>query len=116
MLQSAEKATVAKLLPHGANEGTPPTDDAAATEAYEKRLCWMCVLEGSGRHIARLEGFDDILFNKDVAFQLKLLTLAGIIRLSAPWNMPGRGDNRHAMNGCWRVISSLLNCCAYCLY
>jgi hypothetical protein len=35
-----------------------------------------------GLYCNRVQGFDQIQFNKDVSFQLKLLSLAGLIRLS----------------------------------
>lgn len=125
LLQTAEKQTVAKLVPHGLGGGVAvgvggntesATSSTRSLPVGEKRLCWLCVLEGSGRHIARLEDFDFIQYNKDVAFQLKLLTLAGIIRLSSPWMMPGRGESRHMMSSCWGFVSAMLNCCAYCFY
>uniref|UniRef100_A0A915IJC2 Uncharacterized protein n=1 Tax=Romanomermis culicivorax TaxID=13658 RepID=A0A915IJC2_ROMCU len=43
--------------------------------------CWICVLESNGRHLARLENWQEVQFNKDVGFQMKLLILCALIRL-----------------------------------
>ncbi|VDN22906.1 unnamed protein product [Gongylonema pulchrum] len=66
----SDKRTIAKVL--------------ATENAYGRATVWVCILEGSGREIARFEDYSTIYFTKDVGgFQLKLLALAAFARLAA---------------------------------
>ncbi|VDN05570.1 unnamed protein product [Thelazia callipaeda] len=70
LIEDNDKRTIAKIL--------------AAESAYGRTSVWVCVLEGSGREIARMEEYHTIYFAKDVGgFQFKLLALAAFARLTA---------------------------------
>lgn len=98
ILLSSERQAVAKLIPHKS-----PTMEAVDNQSSVLKPCWLCVLEGSGRHIARLEDYQIIQFNKDVAFQLKLLTLSAIVRLVGQL-IP--------ISNFGYLVKYLLNCCS----
>lgn len=88
LVEDGDKQTVAKLI-------------AAAEGVNGRGIIWMCVLEGSGREIARLEDYTTIHFAKEVGgFQLKLLTLAAFVRLAASQTIPVRA-------GCCSFLSTL---------
>ncbi|VDN18253.1 unnamed protein product [Gongylonema pulchrum] len=70
LIEDSDKRTIAKVL--------------ATENAYGRATVWVCILEGSGREIARFEDYSTIYFTKDVGgFQLKLLALAAFARLAA---------------------------------
>lgn len=104
LILSAERQIVAKLIPHR----TPIVDNddvaiVSPSAGIPTKPCWLCVLEGSGRHVARLEDYQLLQFNKDVAFQLKLLTLAAFVRLVGQLN---------PVNNFISVVKYVFNCCA----
>ncbi|EJW77993.1 hypothetical protein WUBG_11096, partial [Wuchereria bancrofti] len=69
LIEDSDKQTVAKIL--------------AAESAYGRVTVWICVLEGSGQEMARMEEYSTIYFTKNVGgFQLKLLALAAFARLT----------------------------------
>ncbi|KAK6103196.1 hypothetical protein QQG55_11550 [Brugia pahangi] len=69
LIEDSDKQTVAKIL--------------AAESAYGRVTVWICVLEGSGQEMARMEEYSTIYFSKNVGgFQLKLLALAAFARLT----------------------------------
>ncbi|VDM92555.1 unnamed protein product, partial [Litomosoides sigmodontis] len=69
LIEDSDKQTIAKIL--------------AAESAYGRVTVWVCVLEGSGREMARMEEYSTIYFTKNVGgFQLKLLALAAFARLT----------------------------------
>lgn len=109
LILSAERQVVAKLIPHRTpivdteGDGDLPNVVVAPSVGIPTKPCWLCVLEGSGRHIARLEDYQFLQFNKDVAFQLKLLTLAAVIRLVGQLN---------PVNNFLSVVKYVFNCCA----
>lgn len=100
ILLSTERQPVAKLIPH--RSPTVDTVESSMKSSSVLKPCWLCVLEGSGRHIARLEDYQVIQFNKDVAFHLKLLTLAAIVRLVGQMN---------PISNFSYVVKYVLNCC-----
>uniref|UniRef100_A0A0R3RM46 CNH domain-containing protein n=1 Tax=Elaeophora elaphi TaxID=1147741 RepID=A0A0R3RM46_9BILA len=69
LIEDSDKQTVAKIL--------------AVKSAYGRVTVWVCVLEGSGQEMARMEEYSTIYFTKNVGgFQLKLLALAAFARLT----------------------------------
>uniref|UniRef100_A0A914ZU61 Uncharacterized protein n=1 Tax=Parascaris univalens TaxID=6257 RepID=A0A914ZU61_PARUN len=73
LVEDSDKQTVAKLIASDAGNG--------------RGLSWMCILECSGREIARLDDYTTIRFANDmIGFQMKLLTLAAFVRLAASQN------------------------------
>ncbi|KHN87973.1 hypothetical protein Tcan_13221 [Toxocara canis] len=87
LVEDGDKQTVAKLIAADTGNGRGPS--------------WMCVLEGSGREIGRLEDYTTVRFANDVVgFQLKLLTLAAFVRLAATQDDPSRSS-------CLSFLSSL---------
>lgn len=118
-MHSAERKVVAKMVRHGSSlpqiengacseESTALTaslNSAGALLVANKPSCWLCVHEESERHIARLEDYKSIQFNKDVAFQLKLLSLAAIIRLVGQVGLTPAAK-------CVGAVKTILNCCA----
>ncbi|VDN58202.1 unnamed protein product [Dracunculus medinensis] len=76
LLEDSDKKTIAKLI---------------AVEKNERNTVWICILEGSGREVARLEDFMTINFVKEAGgFQIKLLTLAAFARIVASQSPPSR--------------------------
>ncbi|KAM3719803.1 UvrABC system protein [Dirofilaria immitis] len=69
LIEDSNKRTVAKIL--------------AAENTYGRVTVWICILEGSGQEMARMEDYSTIYFTKNVGgFQLKLLALAAFARLT----------------------------------
>ncbi|CAG9540368.1 unnamed protein product [Cercopithifilaria johnstoni] len=69
LIENSDKQTIAKIL--------------AAENTYGRVTAWVCVLEGSGQEMARMEEYSTIYFIKNVGgFQLKLLVLAAFARLT----------------------------------
>uniref|UniRef100_A0A915PGJ9 Uncharacterized protein n=1 Tax=Setaria digitata TaxID=48799 RepID=A0A915PGJ9_9BILA len=90
LIEDNDKQTIAKIL--------------VAESAYGRAAVWICVLEGSGQELARMEEYSTIYFAKNVgSFQLKLLTLAAFARLTVT-------EHVREQSCCGSFLSMLFRC------
>ncbi|MFH4977227.1 hypothetical protein AB6A40_003936 [Gnathostoma spinigerum] len=86
VLKDSTKRVVAKLIASDTSSG--------------RGVLWVCIHEGSGNEIARLENYTTIHFTRNLGFQLKLLVLAAVIRIAASQLVQRRS--------CWCLFLSSL--------
>lgn len=70
---------------------------------------WLCVLEPSGRQVARLDSLNVVQFNSEFGFQIKLLALCAFVRLIAGQH---GGQNTSLMANMISLTKYALGCCA----